>query len=237
MSSIFIYHYVYRITNLVENKHYYGKRSSKNLTPKEDLGKRYFSSSFDEYFIEDQKSNPQNYKYKVVRCFPNAKDAVLFEAKIHEKFDVARNKSFYNKAKCTGRGFDRTGCVGGFSGKTHNADSRAKIGAAGRGNKYNTGRKLTCEHKNKISKALVGYNHSEQSKAAYKEAAIKRSQDPEYRIKSSMSAKKRGIPKVSCIVCKKTVGVPLFRKYHEKCHYEVTIGNTSPHDPVREPLA
>ena len=36
------YHYLYRITNVVENKHYYGIRTSKNLSPKEDLGCRVF---------------------------------------------------------------------------------------------------------------------------------------------------------------------------------------------------
>lgn len=40
------YHYVYRITNKVENKHYYGSRSS-NVPPIEDIGKKYFSSSSD----------------------------------------------------------------------------------------------------------------------------------------------------------------------------------------------
>ena len=39
-----MYHYVYRITNKILNKHYYGKRSSK-LSPELDLGKKYFSSS------------------------------------------------------------------------------------------------------------------------------------------------------------------------------------------------
>jgi hypothetical protein len=38
------YHYVYRITNIITNKHYYGKRSSM-VGPFEDLGTTYFSSS------------------------------------------------------------------------------------------------------------------------------------------------------------------------------------------------
>lgn len=37
------FHYVYRITNLVEGKHYYGVRSSK-VSPFNDLGTKYFSS-------------------------------------------------------------------------------------------------------------------------------------------------------------------------------------------------
>ena len=53
-------YYVYRITNTVLNKHYYGYRSCK-IDPKEDLGKKYFSSSRDKEFIKDQKQNPLNY--------------------------------------------------------------------------------------------------------------------------------------------------------------------------------
>ena len=43
MTSNIIYHYVYRITNLINNKHYYGKRSSK-IEAKLDLGLKYYSS-------------------------------------------------------------------------------------------------------------------------------------------------------------------------------------------------
>lgn len=55
-------HYVYRITNIKLNKHYYGTRTSKNKTPEEDIGYIYFSSSSDKEFLKDQKDNPLNYK-------------------------------------------------------------------------------------------------------------------------------------------------------------------------------
>ena len=100
MTSTTIYHYVYRITNLVENKHYYGKRSSK-IEPKFDLGRKYFSSSKNKNFLNDQKQNPQNYKYKVIRCFSSCEKALLFEIKLHNKFNVARNPNFYNSAQQT----------------------------------------------------------------------------------------------------------------------------------------
>ncbi len=111
MDNISIYHYVYRITNLVENKHYYGKRSSK-IHPKHDIGVKYFSSSKDRNFIADQKSNPQNYKYKIIRRFENSKSALEFEVLLHNKFDVGRNVNFYNRAKQTSSGFDTTGTTG-----------------------------------------------------------------------------------------------------------------------------
>jgi DNA polymerase-1 len=62
MTSSNIYHYVYRITNVVEGKHYYGKRSSK-IGPKLDLGKKYFSSSRDKQFIQDQINSARQLGY------------------------------------------------------------------------------------------------------------------------------------------------------------------------------
>ena len=108
MSSKSIYHYVYRITNKITRTHYYGKRSSK-IEPKYDLGIKYFSSSRNKEFISDQKSNPQNYKYKIVAIFSTSEMASHREITLHEMFDVANNSSFYNQSKQTSIGFDTTG--------------------------------------------------------------------------------------------------------------------------------
>jgi len=102
------YHYTYRITNLVEQKHYYGVRSSK-CTPEKDLGFHYFSSSSVKSFLADQKSNPVNYKYKIISVHSSRIEAVAKEMKLHNKLDVANNKSFYNLAKQTSTGWDVSG--------------------------------------------------------------------------------------------------------------------------------
>lgn len=102
------YHYVYRITNTIINKHYYGVRSSK-IEPKLDLGIDYFSSSSDKEFIKEQKLNKDIFKYKIVKIFDNREDAVEMEIKLHNKFSVHINESFYNKSKQTAKGFDRNG--------------------------------------------------------------------------------------------------------------------------------
>lgn len=103
-----MYHYVYRITNILINKHYYGKRSSK-IHPKEDLGVKYFSSCGDKAFINDQKDNPQNYKYKVVFTYDTAQKALAKEIYLHNYFEVAKSLNFYNKAKQTSTKCDVTG--------------------------------------------------------------------------------------------------------------------------------
>lgn len=108
--SKFIYHYVYRITNLIENRHYYGSRSCKCI-PQLDLGIQYFSSSSNKNFIKDQKQNPQNYHYKIIRIFLTRTEATSFEIRLHNKFDVGQNLKFYNKVKQTSIGFCTEGLV------------------------------------------------------------------------------------------------------------------------------
>lgn len=89
------YHYVYRITNKELNKHYYGVRSSK-VEPKLDLGIKYFSSSHDKDFINEQKINNSIFKYKVIKIFETREEAMKLEIFLHKKFNVGLNKSFYN---------------------------------------------------------------------------------------------------------------------------------------------
>ena len=103
-----IYYYVYRITNLLDNKHYYGKRGC-NIPPKYDLGVKYFSSSYDKKFIKLQKENPSIFKYKVIKIFSCNNKASLFEIKLHKYFNVGINKNFYNRCIQTDTKFDRTG--------------------------------------------------------------------------------------------------------------------------------
>ena len=102
------YHYVYRITNIQEKKHYYGVRSSK-IEPKLDLGIKYFSSSKDKDFIQEQKDDKNIFKYKIIKTFDSREEAIKLEIKLHAKFNVGINESFYNKAKQTSTGYDTFG--------------------------------------------------------------------------------------------------------------------------------
>lgn len=107
------YHYVYRITNLVENKHYYGSRTT-SRDPFLDLGTHYFSSikaKEHKWIIEDQKQNSSNYRYKIIGCYTTREQALEVEIRLHNKFDVGRNPKFYNASKQSSSGFDTTGKV------------------------------------------------------------------------------------------------------------------------------
>jgi len=151
------HHYIYRITNIKLKKHYYGVRSSIDL-PNKDLGIKYFSSSTDFEFINDQKNNPQDYKYVIVSIFNSREEASLFEIKLHERFDVARNPNFYNKSRQTSKAWDTSGTFHSLGTKdkmktwhaTRNPmsdEQKLKI------SKSNTGKKLSKEHINKLKEA------------------------------------------------------------------------------------
>ena len=108
------FHYLYRITNLVENKHYYGARTSKTILPQDDLGKKYFSSSSDKDFKKSQKEHPENYKYKVIIVSDSRQHIADLEVKLHHKLNVSENNNFYNLANQTSTFFDSSGKINGI---------------------------------------------------------------------------------------------------------------------------
>ncbi len=101
-------HYTYRIHNTKTNKSYIGDRSCQ-CKPKEDLGIKYFSSSSDKDFMEDQLNNPSDYNYWILDTFDTREEAKQLEIDLHNFHDVGRNPKFYNKAKQTSVKFDTTG--------------------------------------------------------------------------------------------------------------------------------
>lgn len=108
MKKEYNYHYTYRITNIKDRMYYYGVHSC-NCLPKEDIGVKYFSSSKNKEFIKDQKENPQDFKYKVLKIFSTRKEAIEHEIFLHKKFNVKLHKQFYNRSNQTSNGFDTTG--------------------------------------------------------------------------------------------------------------------------------
>lgn len=154
MSEIARYHYVYRITSIEQNKHYYGVRTS-TILPCEDLGINYFSSSHNTDFIKDQKINTKAYKYKVIKIFKDRLSAAKYEMLLHDKFDVAVNPNFYNMAKHTSTGFDVTGLP-------KSEETKRKL------SKAHTGKVLTEDHKKKISDSHKGLKQSEETKCKRK---------------------------------------------------------------------
>lgn len=163
------FHYVYRITNLVKNKHYYGVRSTK-IVPENDLGIKYFSSSKDDSFIKEQKQSPENFKYKIVSRHISRKEALNKEIKLHSFFNVGINESFYNKSKQTSTGFDRSGIK-----YSHSEETKIKIGLGNKDkivseetrlklSKLHKGKTITEKHKKQISEKASGKRFTEEHK-------------------------------------------------------------------------
>jgi hypothetical protein len=146
------YHYTYKIINIKNKKSYIGVRSTNNI-PSDDLGIKYFSSSSNLEFMQDQLENPQDYKYEILKLFVNRDLALAHEIELHEKYDVAKNDLFYNKAKQTSDKFDT-------SGITFNLSDEAKLKISN----ANKGRKFTKEHIENIGKSSLGRKHTEEIK-------------------------------------------------------------------------
>lgn len=153
MTNKTIYHYVYRITHIKHGMHYYGARTSR-IDPSLDLGFKYFSSSEDKLFKQNQKDFPKDYRYKVIGIFSTRALAITREIRLHKKFDVGVNKKFYNKSKQTSTSFDRSG----IPWKRESAilrESRMKVKRALPGYKHsNAGVPCTPESNERRSKAL-----------------------------------------------------------------------------------
>jgi len=176
--------YVYRITNIQENKHYYGSKYSKKTAiaiPKEHIGSIYFSSSTDKEFIKDQKEKPHLFKYKVIKVFNTPEQAIALEIRLHAKFDVKNHTSFYNNANQTSTRFNgiNKGSITIHQGKLEkkiNPDDLSEYQEAGwiKGSSKETiakrtaaqsGLKRSVETRDKMSAAQTGKTLSDEHKA------------------------------------------------------------------------
>lgn len=202
------YHYTYRISNIKEGMHYYGVRSCDRL-PKEDIGVKYLSTSLNKAFIQDQKDNPQDYKYKVIKIFSSRVEAVEHEIFLHAKFNVKLHDSFYNDANQTSTGFDTTGkrytrtpeqiinyrnCQ---LGKTYSKEVNMKKGRLGELN------------------GMYGKNHTEETKEKMRKP---KSEETKEKMKISQLL----TPIVKCDFCDTIGRISIMKRWHfNNCKYKL----------------
>lgn len=98
-------HYVYLIKDKETKLLYIGVRGAENDNLILDL-KRYGTSSRMRNTI---LGNPNRFLYRVLKTFQNRRDADLFEADLHRKYDVKNNPKFWNQANCPEPGFSSAG--------------------------------------------------------------------------------------------------------------------------------
>jgi len=101
-------HYVYKITNLNptdERLYYIGVHSDKNPDP---LNDGYMGSS--KYLDEAMNLyGKENFKKEILSIWSTREEASFEEIRLHNEFDVAKNKLYYNKSKAKSTSFDTTG--------------------------------------------------------------------------------------------------------------------------------
>ncbi len=135
-----MYHYTYQITNLINNKIYYGVRSCKCL-PEEDI--KYWGSGIAiKHAIT--KYGKENFSKKIDKTFETRGKASLYEAEIVTK-EWVEDRTTYNM---------KTGGMGGI----HCEEIKMKI------SQTLMGHFVSSDTRDKISKANNGYKHSEESK-------------------------------------------------------------------------
>ena len=214
-----MFHYVYRITNTQENKHYYGCRTS-NKIPSDDLGKSYFSSSSDKQFRTKQITTPEIFKYKVLLTFNNRSDAIAFEIKLHYKFNVAINEFFYNKVNQTSSRFDT-------QGKTFISDLQRKIQSDRWKNpELNPNKNRDMSGCNNIMygthrlgelNPFYGKHHTYETKSLISLKNTGRKHTDE--TKEKWSKQRKGVPKrrTSCECCNNPIDVSNYKRHLVKC--------------------
>lgn len=114
-------HYVYLLQHKYKELYYIGCRSCKGTIGNDD----YMGSS--SVMTNEDKRNSNKI---ILARFKTRKEALSYEIELHNKFDVAVNPLFWNKAKQTSTGFD---CV--RTGKKHSKETKEKIGNANRARK------------------------------------------------------------------------------------------------------
>jgi hypothetical protein len=143
MGNPLMNHYTYFLTAKEPfngMKYYIGVRSCKN-SPEED---KYLSSS------KVIKRNKIAVDKHILATWDTRQEAISHEILLHDCFDVAVNKEFFNQALQTTIGFDTSGKVSAFKGKHHTESSKAQLRAK------RSGMKLPEEWKRNIGLSGLG---------------------------------------------------------------------------------
>lgn len=178
-------HYVYLLEHREKEMYYIGVRSCRCA-----IGDDTYMGSSSVMTAEDRSRCSKI----ILKRFNTRVDAVAYEIELHQRFDVAANPLFYNKAKQTSTGFDTSGVHVGFTeehrkhlslsratynnmygnpGRSRDPEVQKKLSKAGcmwysKNKSKCLGRTLTDAHKAKISKGLLGNKHPESTKEKIK---------------------------------------------------------------------
>jgi len=164
-------HYIYKITNLINDKYYYGKRSCKGLA----IHDKYMGSGTHLQHAKI-KYGIENFKKEILAYCESSDDALELEELVVTETEV-NDPQCYNM-KCGG--------IGG--GGKPSEETRAKISASNKG-KHSI--PLSDEHKAKISAGNLGKTNSAETRAKMSAVLKGRTISDEHRAKLSAVLKGR----------------------------------------------
>lgn len=95
-------HYVYRVSDVSKNIHYYGSRVSSQSNLEDDFWNYGSSGKLKESIL---KHGSTKYKLKIIKSFDNYGDRIIYESYLHQYFDVRNHERFANKANQKPFGF------------------------------------------------------------------------------------------------------------------------------------
>ena len=203
------YHFIYKITNLVNGKYYKGMHSTNNL----DDGYKGSGSAILKSF---KKYGKKNHKIEILEFCENREQLEKREREI-VNLDEVKNPNSYNLAVGGNGGYFqwtdeqkkkisdalkgrkiskevRENMSRGQKGRIHTEETRMKIGNANRGNKNGMYGKVVSEKtRKKLSEANKGHTrkHNEITKKKISESLKGHSISEETRKKLSLAAKKQ----------------------------------------------
>lgn len=211
-------HYVYEITNIINNKKYIGKRTCSGTIEKDSL---YFGSGI---LITRaiNKYGLKNFKKKILSCHLSAEEAFLEEKRIIEEKNAVDSKEYYNL---------KPGGLGvwiplvGENNPMKKPENKLKVSIAQRGKlNHNYGKKASEKTRRKMSESQSGENngfygreHSEESKQKISRAnkvklkGIPKSEEHKKKMSESSPRKKKiivdGIVYLSLTLAEQETGI------------------------------
>lgn len=219
------YHFIYKTTNLINGKYYYGLHSTNNLDDGYLGSGRRLRYSINKY-------GKNNHKREILEFCNSRKELVDREKEIITLNEIAK-KDCLNLI------------VGGASIKSVPPDVRKRIGDARRGKKLSAdirkkmsesrkGKVMTKETRERIRQTLTGSNLSEERKNKISKTKLEQLKDKNnhpffgkthsVESKLKMSKAQKGVPKrkLKCPHCGKVGGEPQLKQWHfDKCKFRL----------------
>lgn len=168
--------YLYEVSHVRDQRKYIGVRLNNLLSPEDDLGKVYFTSSKHKQFRQEARENPEHFLWKVLQEFETKTKAIEAEARLLESIPRDQWGKYYNKCFHAAGTLliDKSGDKNPRYGRSLKEDLIRKYGAEEgmkrwelaiqKSSEKMKGKKFTREHSSKIVQASSWYMSSQENR-------------------------------------------------------------------------